>query len=289
MSAKFVFSEEINPDDLTEQQETEKQAKQDISKNEAQRDRKSLQQQLYSNRIRKYKEFKQKMEKQNSSYKMKSDVSRYYNELKRKEMEKISNEKQAEKDALLEFEKLKHQMNVENGKDSDNDTVVDLIKDDLRDDDIVKITKTSTAPTGIKGIKKRKINGPQSTGRTGNANKPSETKRIQIEKEESLPPNGGLESVEVKKEEPLMPTDDTEGIEIKKEEPSLPNSDSGVDTIEIKNEEPSLAKENNDIANMNCESKAQQELTSSTPRQSTSSSKLGMDLGYSSSSDSESE
>ncbi|GMG21411.1 unnamed protein product [Ambrosiozyma monospora] len=269
MTSKFVFSEEINLEDLTEQQETEKQAKQDISKNEAQRDRKSLQQQLYSNRIRKYKEFKQKMEKQNSSYKMKSDVSRYYNELQRREMEKLSNEKQAEKDALLEFEKLKYQMNVENGKPNNNDMVVDSINDDLGDDDTIKITKISTAPAGIKGIKKRKINSPQSTGQKDKFNKPSEVETIQVKKEELLPQNGDIESMEVK-EEPLLPKCD-------------------IVNIEIKNERLLLPKGNNDDVNMKCVSRHHQGPTSASQKQSTSSSRMGMDLGYSSSSDSESE
>lgn len=86
------------------------------------RKRKSLQTQLANNRLYKYRERKRKMEKQNSSYKIRKDSREFYTQLKSEKESKKAAEKAQYEDELSKFRAQQLELLKEDAEEEEVDT-----------------------------------------------------------------------------------------------------------------------------------------------------------------------
>ena len=86
------------------------------------RKRKSLQEQLLNNRMYKYRERRKKLEKQNSSFKMRKDTREFYGKLSTEKQAKKQAEREAYERELTLFRRMKEkQKQVEDGDEDEED------------------------------------------------------------------------------------------------------------------------------------------------------------------------
>ncbi|GAV27840.1 hypothetical protein PMKS-001308 [Pichia membranifaciens] len=84
------------------------------------RKRKSLQEQLLNNRMYKYRERRKKLEKQNSSFKMRKDTREFYGKLSTEKQAKKQAEREAYERELALFRRLKEKQKVKGGDEGED-------------------------------------------------------------------------------------------------------------------------------------------------------------------------
>lgn len=110
------------------------------------RKRKSLQQQLLNNRQYKYREYKKKMEKQNSSFKMKEDTRTYYGTLEAERKAKKLVEQLTYERELLLFRQKKEELQSKENRKMEKEGAEDEENDDYADSEFEKEPDASTRP-----------------------------------------------------------------------------------------------------------------------------------------------
>ncbi|ODV85039.1 hypothetical protein CANARDRAFT_28760 [[Candida] arabinofermentans NRRL YB-2248] len=149
MSSKFVEAGEATVEQLAVVTESGESLMDELNQESNKPQRKSLAQQLRDNRTRIYKEFKEKMESTNSSYKLRNSDLDYYAKL---EMDKLKEQEEWKKQEGSQLQEFKRQK-LKQSTNSLKPHIHELLDD--TDHDIV-ISRKSNDTHSISGVLKKK-------------------------------------------------------------------------------------------------------------------------------------